>query len=217
MGVRRHNFALGEYYHVYNRGVEKRDIFVDPHDLKRFFQSMLEFNSLDPIGSLYEHSFFKEKPEVLKPLVHFIAYCLNPNHYHFILTPVVDKGIEKFMQRFGTGYTKYFNSRYRRSGTLFQDKFKSAHIGSNEYLLHVSAYVNLNNRVHQLGSKASKLVKSSWTEYISSGSVGIMCKTDIVLDQFRSLGEYKEFALSSLDNIIERKQQEKEFAQALID
>lgn len=80
-------------------------------------------------------------------MVKFIAYCINPNHYHFILQQVSEKGIEKFMQRLGMGYAKYFNNRRKRSGTLFQGKFKARHIDSNEYLLHVSSYVNLNYKL----------------------------------------------------------------------
>src|SRR3989344_6008505 len=121
MSMRKMAFLPGEYYHIYNRGVDKRNIFSDKKDLGRFFQSMKEFNTKNPIGSLYENS--------------FVNYCLNPNHYHFLLTPLVEKGVEKFMQRLGTGYTMYFNERNKRSGSLFQGKFKSKHINSNEYLL----------------------------------------------------------------------------------
>ena len=146
MSSRKVNLVQGEHYHVYNRGVDKRKIFSDKSDLIRFFQSMREFNTENPIGSLYENQFVKKKlGDSSSKLVQFVAYCLNPNHYHFILTPLVDKGIEKFMQRLGTGYTMYFNEKDKRSGSLFQGKFKSKHIHSNEYLLRVSAYVNLNN------------------------------------------------------------------------
>src|SRR3989344_9447893 len=111
MPSRKVNLVQGEYYHIYNRGVDKRNIFSDKFDLQRFFQSINEFNTKNPIGSLYENSFVREKElgGRTSKLVQFVAYCLNPNHYHFILTPLVEKGIEKFMQRLGTGYTMYFN------------------------------------------------------------------------------------------------------------
>ncbi|MEO8637836.1 MAG: transposase [Candidatus Taylorbacteria bacterium] len=215
MSLRKVNFVEGEYYHVYNRGVDKRAIFNSIVDVNRFFLSMTEFNREDPIGSLYEKSFQKIDNEKPNPLVSFVAYCLNPNHFHFIVTPVAEKGIELFMQRLGTGYTMYFNERYDRSGCLFQGKYKASHISSNEYLLHVSAYVNLNNEVHQLGGKASKLVKSSWNEYIVPNSKGI-CDKDIILGQYTVNG-YKKFALDSLKDIIERKECEKNFRDILID
>lgn len=217
-------FANGEFYHIYNRGVDKRTIFEDTDDVDRFFQSMQKFNSLEPIGSIYESSFpkikkteqgarhksFVSEVELAdERLVNFVCYCLNPNHYHFILEQVAEKGIEKFMQRLGTGYTKYFNTRHERSGSLFQGVFKSAHIDTDEYLLHVSAYVNLNNKCHQLGSEASKLVRSSWNEYVGEGAREAICTTGAILERFKNRREYEEFAESSLEGILERKRFEK--------
>lgn len=213
--MRTTTFADGEFYHVYNRGTDKRDIFSDENDYARFFESMVEFNTLKPIGSIYEHSFQKKNQMVRREaslpigslasseerLVSIVAYCLNTNHYHFILQQKSEKGVEKFMQRLGTGYTKYFNNKYERTGSLFQGTFKAIHIDSNPYLLHVSAYVNLNNRVHQLGSLASK---SSWVEYTQSGTVGI-CKKDDILGQFRKPEEYVDFAESSLQGTLARR------------
>ena len=114
-----------------------------------FLQSVIAFNQVDPIGSLYEYSFKKEEVNKIKePLVVIVAYCLNQNHFHFILTPISDGGIQKFMHRLGTGYTMFFNEKYKRSGSLFQGRYKAVHIETNEYLIHLSAYVNLNDRVH---------------------------------------------------------------------
>ena len=159
--MRKTPFSDGEIYHVYNRGTDKRSIFSDRADVDRFFTSMKEFNTLDPIGSLYELSFEERKlgGSTSKPLVNFICYCLNPNHYHFLLEQVVEKGIEKFMQRLGTGYTLYFNTRHKRSGALFQGRFKSKHVESNDYLLRLSSYINLNSHVHQHGGSNTKLVR----------------------------------------------------------
>jgi len=213
---RKVNFVEGEYYHVYNRGVDKRSIFNNNADTDRFLQSMMEFNVKEPIGSIYENSFLKENDHKTNPLVSFVAYCLNPNHYHFILTPMIEKGLESFMQRLGTGYTLYFNNRNKRTGSLFQGNFKASHIDSNEYLLHVSAYVNLNDKTHQLGGFASKLVRSSWSEYNQPRMDGI-CDKSIILEQFKNSTEYKDFALSSLKDIIERKEAEKELRTILID
>ncbi|MEK7156943.1 MAG: transposase [Patescibacteria group bacterium] len=218
MGARKTQFAEDEYYHVYNRGVDKRSIFDDYEDVERFLQCMKEFNVVEPIGSLYENSFRRDQlgGEASKlvadgediPLVEFTAYCLNPNHYHFVLKQLVDRGIEKFMQKIGTGHTMFFNNKYERSGSLFQGVFKAVHIDSNEYLLHISAYANLNNRVHQLGGLASKLVRSSWGEYTDERVRGI-CNKEVILDQFRSMGEYKEFALSSLESIVQKRNEMK--------
>lgn len=217
------NFVNREFYHVYNRGVDKRQIFLDQYDIQRFLQSILEFNSAEPIGSIYELSFLREKPQFGRPtsklrLVDIIAYCLNPNHYHLILKQKTGGGISEYMKRLG-GYTKYFNHKYKRSGVLFQGGFKSRHIKTNEYLLHVNAYVNLNYKVHKLdqfGRPTSKLNISSWNEYISKTKENL-CKKDIILSQFKNIREYKEFAENSLEDILERKENAKELWNLFLD
>lgn len=223
MSTRKTSFANGEFYHIYNRGVDKRTIFSDMYDLERFYKGLIEFNVVDPIGSLYENSQRHRGGETAtieiapEKLVNIIAFCLNPNHYHLILEQLVDGGISEFMKRIG-GYTWYFNNKYERSGSLFQGVFKDVHIDSNEYLLHVSAYVNLNDRVHKLENGASVLVrsKSSWKEYVDDGVEGI-CDKEVILGQFYSTDEYKEFALSSLDSIIQRKDELKDLDTLLLE
>ena len=204
--MRKTPFTQDNFYHIYNRGVDKRNVFTDHRDLNRFFQCMSEFNCVEPIGSIYENSFKKDFfGHRMSKLVNFIAYCLNPNHYHFILEPLVDNGVEKFMQRIGNGYTKYFNNKNNRSGVLFQGKFKSIHISSDEYLLRISAYVNLNYKVHSLGHPMSK---SSWDEYISG--LGSFCKKDVVIEQFNNIGEYKNFCESTIIDVVEGRKSDKE-------
>lgn len=219
MTNRKEPFITEEYYHLYNRGIDKRNIFSNQGDVNRFFQSMIEFNVIEPIGSIYEKTYSPKRyvnfggstsKKVAfrnKKLIEFIAYCLNPNHYHFIVRQVSERGIEKFMHRLGTGYTMYFNEKEKRSGSLFQGRFKAIHIESNEYLLHVSAYVNLNDRVHNFGGSTSKKVRSvsSWGEYMDKKINGI-CEKEIILEQFSGVPEYKEFALESLKTIRERKE-----------
>jgi len=215
--MRKHGtFSEGEYYHIYNRGVEKRDITMDWKDSERFLQSLIEFNTIKPIGSIYQNSFRNDiallsarSTKLDERLVDIVAYCLNPNHYHLILTPLVDGGIEKFMQKFGAGYTRYFNEKYNRSGGLFQGKFKSSHINSNTYLLHVAAYVNLNDKVHQLSASSTKLVRSSWLEYLGNVKSGKeICNTDMMLGQFKNGKEYEISARESLQYILENRYSE---------
>ncbi len=105
------------------------------------------------------------------------------------------------MQKIG-GYTRYFNERYKRNGTLFQGKFKSKHISDDRYLLHLSAYINMNNR-NALGTPTTKLSKSSLEEY-TENTKGI-CDTDIIIGRFESGKEYLQFAIESWKDIKERK------------
>jgi len=140
--------VTGETYHVFNRGVDKRIIFKDKTDYFRFHKSLQLFNSEDQTGSVYEQSFKKDWIDTQTPLIDIHAYCLLKNHFHLLLTQLVDGGVSEFMKRLGGGYTLYFNERYKRSGSLFQGTFKRVHICSNEQLLYLGAYVNLNNLVH---------------------------------------------------------------------
>jgi len=208
--MRNLEYTTGEYYHVFNRGNNKREVFLDKYDLGRFFLSMREFNTDKPIGSIYEQSFKKESVGTGTAkntrLVDFICYCLNPNHFHFALKQLKDDGIIKFMHRLGTGYTKYFNQKYENIGSLFQGTYKAKHIDTNEYLLHLSTYINLNPEAHRLGSLASK---SSWEEYINTNTKGF-CNKDVILGQFKNISEYKKFAQESLETIKTNKELQKE-------
>lgn len=237
MAIRKVPFVQGEYYHIYNRGVDKREIFTDQDDVKRFLESMVEFNVPESIGSIRDIRKDRENKakkiktdarclengqriEKLKRLGDIVAYCLNINHFHLLATPISDSGISKFMHKLGMGYTKYYNTKYKRSGSLFEGKFKAVHIGSDEYLTHVSAYINLNDKVHQKSNrrKVSDLVKSSWDEYMGVKIVkgknsnnklvenpNDICKKDIILERYNHIKEYEEFALDSLQGILERR------------
>ena len=204
--MRKHKFVIGEYYHIYNRGVDKRKTIIDENDLYRFLKSIKEFNTKKPIGSIYELSFVKNKlgtpsTKLSEKLVSIIAYCINSNHFHLLLTPLMEKGIEKFMQKIA-GYTRYFNEKYKRSGVLFQGKFKSKHISDNNYLLKLSAYINMNNR-ETLGSPTTKLSKSSLEEYL--GNVNGICDIKIISEQFKNPKEYSKFASEAWQDTLEKK------------
>lgn len=211
--MRKVPLVTGEIYHIFNRGVDKRTTFEDLDDIERFIKSVEAFNTPVAIGSIYEYFYEKKHPSANfghrmskkvkdERLVEIIAYCVNPNHYHLLLRQIKDHGIEKLMQKVGNGYTKYFNNKYQRSGALFQGKFKSVHIEDNTQLLHVSAYVNLNN---YFKGKKSKISCSSWEEYNENQSKNI-CEKGIIVDQFKNKKEYIEFARSSLDDILRRKE-----------
>lgn len=217
--MRKIKFVTGEFYHIYNRGVDKRALFNNQYDVVRFLQCMDEFNTVSLTGGLYANSFVAQELKAkrrLRRLVNIVAYCLNPNHYHFILEQVAENGISQFLKRLGGGYSWYFNNRYQRNGALFQGPFKAKLIDSNEYMLHLSVYINLNFKVHQLSDRVAKLVKSSWEEYTTNKQIKV-CKTEIVLDQFKSRYSYKEFALDALSALIEKKKRDIEVAALLID
>lgn len=207
--MRKLEFVSGEHYHIYNRGVDKRNLFEDDEDLGRFLQSVVEFNDIKTIGSIYESSRNKNK-ETKDSLATFVAFCLNPNHFHFILRQEKDSGISKYMHKLLLGYTKYFNKRHKRTGPLFSGSYKAKLIDNNDYLLHLSAYVNLNNQIHKLefGNPVSKFVRSSWRQYSEEmiGAPQIPCETDVVIGQFVDKQEYKAYAEETAKQIIERRE-----------
>ena len=109
------------------------------------------------------------------------------------------------MKRVNGGYSWYFNKKYKRRGTLFEGKYKAKHISTNEYLLHLSAYVNLNYKIHHLSKNA--LYCSSLEEYIKPESIASpLCKREIISAQFKNPKEYETFAIESAQSTIENRE-----------
>ncbi|KKP57473.1 MAG: Transposase [Candidatus Moranbacteria bacterium GW2011_GWF2_34_56] len=190
-------FANGEYYHIYNRGVDKRDVFMNDDDYMRFLLCMNLLNDKnDGLMLLWRdlqknnqsdpkaQPLARQRLSLRNPIVEIIAYCLNPNHYHFILKQLEENGITKFMHKLSTSYTMYFNKKYERSGALFQGKFKSIHIDTNEYLLHLSAYVNNNNFIHGYDEEKDWQY-SSYLNYVGKRN-GKLCNKEVILGQFKN-------------------------------
>jgi REP element-mobilizing transposase RayT len=216
--MRKIQFANSEYYHIYNRGVDKRKVFLDERDYQRFLLSLNLLNDKEDGLFLQWRDYMRCKEKSEKPflklgfrnrnfLVDILAFCLNPNHYHLLVKQRIKKGVERFMHKLGTSHTKYFNEKYKRSGVLFQGKFKAVHVKNDGKLLYLSAYINQNSEVHGI-AKAEKWRWSSYPQYLSGKKLGL-CKTDDILDQFRSTKKYKEFCRENLMEMLERKKYEK--------
>ena len=200
--MRKIQFQNDYYYHIYNRGVDKRNIFLNQKDYVRFLTSMKEFNRIDNIGSLRDlekkHKTGTEPLEASRgsvpvsvPVVEFISYCLNPNHYHFLLKQLVNNGISKFMLKIGSGYTTYFNKKYDRSGVLFQGKFKAIPVKKDGYLLKLTCYINGNSQIHNIIKKAEDWPWSSYQDYLGLRD-GALCNKQNILKQFKNINEYKK-------------------------
>jgi len=171
MPTRKIPFTNNSYYHVYNRGVERRDIVSDKIDQLRFLRSLNIFNTTEPVGSIFEYELnnVKKSKKFGTPtskLVEVIAFNLLNNHYHLVLKQLVDNGTSKFIQSLAGGYTKYFNERHDRVGPLFQGPFKASLLGDDR-LEEIIAYVNLNHAIHKFGTPTSKWgMRSSWEQYV---------------------------------------------------
>jgi len=195
-----------EFYHIFNRGVDKRTVFLDGFDYARFLRSLKEFNQVEPVVSIYILDQLKSRKESVvsgtlqkKKLVEIIAFNLIPNHFHLILKQLKEGGISEFMRRLGNGYTRYFNYKYKRNGVLFQGKFQAAHIDSNEKLIYLSAYVNGNHKIHGVKNDGKF---SSLTEYKHKNNFSL-CNTGAVLNQFSSIQEYLNYVKNTTGEIRE--------------
>jgi len=149
--LRKDPFITDEYYHIYNRGIDKRVIFKANRDYERFMMLLYLANSddsfrLDNILDKQNRSFIKilllDKGN---RIVSIGAWCMMTNHFHLLIRQEVDGGITKFMKKLGTGYSMYFNIRYERKGALFGGLFKSKLIGVDDnYLRHLFGYIHIN-------------------------------------------------------------------------
>lgn len=142
--TRKFKFSIGEYYHIYNRGTDKRVIFIDEEDRQRFSDLMYLCNSEKsivfrdiPIGEAYVF----ERGDTL---VDIGVYCLMQNHFHILVRERVGNGTSLFMQKLLTAYSMYFNTKYKRSGGLYEGPFRATHANTDEYLKYLFAYIHLN-------------------------------------------------------------------------
>ena len=146
------------FYHIYNRGTERRDVFISGSDYDRFISLLYLANN----QQLLHRSNYQGRtlPELLaltrgETLVDVCAYCLMPNHFHLLVREHTENGISKFMQKLMTGYTMYFNKLHERTGALFQSKFKARDANDDSYLRYLISYIHLN---------PVKLVEPLWKE-----------------------------------------------------
>ena len=138
--MRKVKFVKGKIYHIYNRGVEKRNVFLNDSDKWRFLQAMFLFNDEDSsFSALYQiekenkgrinftllKEFINNQRKDKSPLVRIMADCLMPNHFHLLIEEIQENGISRFMHKLGTGYPNFFNKKYDRVGSLFQGPFKA--------------------------------------------------------------------------------------------
>lgn len=175
----------GNYYHIYNRGVEKRDIFLDKRDYQRFLDT-LDYYRKSPLSmklSDFKRGAVKLKDvEKQEKIVQILCYSLMPNHFHLLVQQLSDNGLTQFLRKFSDSYTRYFNTRYERVGPLFQGKFKAKLIESDEYLLQLSKYIHRNT--FPLPMWEGRSYPYSSYQYYLSGKEHPFCDTDLVLSYF---------------------------------
>jgi putative transposase len=155
MPIRKAPLVPGEFYHLYNRGNSKQKIFRSSSDYERFTALLYLANTTQQweVRKIERNQVFDfDRGE---QYVAIGAYCLMPNHFHILLTPLVDNGVQKFMLKLSTAYSMYFNTKHHRTGSLFEGRFKSEHVDGDRYLKYLFSYIHLN---------PVKLFQSDWRE-----------------------------------------------------
>ena len=210
--MRRIKFENNYLYHIYNRGTEKRNIFLDKIDYFQFIHYLYEFNNTNSLLNLSRDikidggsTSFNRKRDLL---VDIIAFCLMPNHFHLVLRQLKDNGVSKFMQKLGTGYTMYFNTRNERAGVLFQGRFKAISVNKDNYFLHLINYIHLNpvefiepqwkERKILNGVETKNFLEnyrwSSYLDYIGIKNFPSVINKKIITEYFKTADNYKKFA-----------------------
>lgn len=197
------------YYHVYNRGVTKQTLFYDKSDYSRFLflllhlQSPVAFSQTNRhIKKYLESGDFGVSPDQLNQVlegrfVEIVNFCIMPNHFHLTLRAVTDVGVSKYIQKVSNAYAKYFNTRYEKSGHVFQGVYKARLITTDQQLAYLSAYVHRNpQEINAWKDISYEYPWSSYQDY-STNRWGSLIKLSVVKDTFNSFSEYQEFVEAS--------------------
>lgn len=215
MGQRTVQFVEQEFYHLYNRGTDKRNIFLDHSDYERFTHLLFLCNSENRINfrdikNEYEDIFEFDRG---KPLVAIGAYCLMPNHFHILATQVSENGMTMFMNKLGTSYSMYFNKKYERTGALFEGRFKAQHADHDAYLKYLFSYIHLNpiklfqpdwkekgiTNVNNAFTFLSSYEHSSWIDYHRERAVRKILSREMFPEYFLTADQHKEELLDWLN------------------
>ncbi len=209
-----------EFFHILNRGVDKRNIFLENNDYYRFIHDLFEFNNKDYVDTGFRNYSVKKSkiPQERKPrklLVHIHCFVLMPNHYHLLLTPLKENAISKFMHKLNKGYARYFNEKYQRKGALFESRYKSIRITNEKHFKHLPYYIHLNPldlitpqwRQKELRNykKAIKFLEkyrwSSHLDYLGKNNFPSVTYRDFFLEYFGGHKEYKNSIYNWLKNL----------------
>ena len=200
----------GEIYHIFNRSIARQPIFLSDTYYQRASEVLSYYNNLNPP---VRYSFFYRLPYSVKneiieglnkenqKLVQILAYCLMPNHVHFLIKEITDKGITTFMRKLQNSYAKYFNTRNNRSGSLFQSMFKAVRVLTDEQLIHVARYIHLNPVTGYILKNIEELSTYPWSSYriYVGNQTSEVVNTDLVLSLFSSKEKFIEFTKDQVD------------------
>ncbi len=198
----------GEIYHVFNRGANRQPTFTNKREYKRAEITISFYRFLKPPMSLSKFSKLEQikQNEILdllrqsNKLVEIFCYCLMPNHFHLLLKQLEDKGISRFLSNLQNSYTKYFNTKHERDGSLFLDQFKAVRIETDEQLVHLSRYIHLNPYTGYIVKSLEDLEQYSWSSFPNYlEERGEFVNVEFIQDFFKSSKKYKKFVFDQSD------------------
>ncbi|KKT26487.1 MAG: hypothetical protein UW11_C0011G0018 [Parcubacteria group bacterium GW2011_GWA2_43_9b] len=214
---------MTEIYHALNRGVDKRKIFMDDKDYYRFIHDLFEFNDQQRVQSNFYRFNAKShavrvreiKRRERKLLVKIHAFCLMPNHYHLLLSPLVEDGVAMFMQKLNGGYVQYFNKRHERTGTLFERKYKFVIVNNQAHFIHLPYYIHLNpldmtapewreRKINNLNKALDFLDNYKWSshlDYLGKNNFPSVTQRDFLLEVFGGNDGYRKMLKNWLKDL----------------
>lgn len=231
---KKRNLATNELYHIFDRGVDKRNIFIDKSDQIRFIHDLYEFNDKKPapdyirrdnedsnVGHAMSHI---ERDKLVK--IH--AFALMPNHHHLIVEPIKENGASFFIRKLHCGYARGFNEKHKRNGYLFQGRYQDVHIQDDRQLMHLVCYIHANPlSLWKENWKEKKLTKqeiieamqflekyrwSSFLDYIGTENFPSVIDNKFLTEIFGGPEKYKKFFIDWL----EKYQKNETYIQGLI-
>lgn len=191
-------YADTMFLHVYNRGVEKRKIFLDKQDYKTFLYYCFIYLANPKIVAVsYPGLKINLRKNTMFGKIELHSYCLMPNHFHMLIKQNEISATTKFLRQLTNAYTRYFNEKYKRVGSLVQGKFKAAHVETDEYILQLSRYIHRNPAKldkFRNGLPLNEYLWSSYPIYIRPINSPLITK-EFVLGYFSGLKEesYRKF------------------------
>jgi len=205
-------YVPGAYYHVYNRGVDKRTIFQDAQDYNVFISYLKTYLLEKDIASLNfilcdDDSTTDEKDRAIKELnlnnfcgkIQLLAYCLISNHFHFFLRQDAVDDMDHFMNSLCTRYSMYFNRKYGRVGPLFQGVYKAVMVDNDEQMIYLSRYIHRNPVGTVKVSNLNQYHFSSYPDYLNEGNNKVV-NISKILELFNNKREdYKAFVEEEFD------------------
>lgn len=206
---RRNLIVEGNFYHIFNRSVARQPVFNSKDDYIRAIESLLYYNFQDQILSFSHYSrlpveikeVYRKEFEKHQKVVQIVAYCLMPNHFHLLVKETQKGGVSYLMRCFQNSYAKYFNTKTLRSGALFQEMFKAVVIETEEQLLHVARYINLNPLTSGIVRDFQEAKRYKWSSLkalLENNKNGLV-DTSILLSFLKTPKRLEEFTTDQAD------------------